>query len=280
MRTLMSLHAHPDDESSKGAGTVARYSDEGVRCILVTATGGEAGDVLNPALDAEEIFPRLAEVRREELTHAAKIIGYDEVVLLGYRDSGMPDTDDNRNPKAFVNVDIDEVEERLVALIRQHRPQVLLGYDDHERYPHPDHLLIHDLSLRVFESAADPAKFPDSGPPFEVARLYAPVFTVRRLLALHKAAFKAGVESPFESWLEDLDMTRDDGKLLFRIDCSETLERGRDALRAHRSQVDPDGPWFSLSSTIIAGAYPYEDFELLATRVPTHDAHLDLFSGT
>ena len=90
MPTVVALHAHPDDESSKGAGTVARYVDRGVRAVLVCATGGEAGDILNPAMDQPEIAARLPELRAEELREAAAIIGYDEVIPLGYRDSGCP----------------------------------------------------------------------------------------------------------------------------------------------------------------------------------------------
>lgn len=275
----MALHAHPDDESSKGAGTVAAYSDAGVRTILVTATGGEAGDVLNPTLDAEEILPRIAEVRRAELAAAAAIIGFDEVVMLGYRDSGMPDTDDNRHPDAFVNADVEEIERRIVELIRAYRPQVVLGYDDHERYPHPDHLRIHDVALRAFESAADPARFPEAGPPHQVARLYAPVFTTRRAVALHEAALAAGVESPFAGWIDDLDPETDDGKHLVHIDCSSTIERGRDALRAHRSQIDPEGRWFALPTETVIAAHPYEDFELLASVDDPPWPHDDLFAG-
>ena len=275
----MALHAHPDDESSKGAGTVAAYSDAGVRTILVTATGGEAGDVLNPALDPAEILPRMAEVRREELEAAAAIIGYDEIVLLGYRDSGMPDTDDNRHPEAFVNADEEEVERRIVELIRAHRPQVVLGYDDHERYPHPDHLRIHDVALKAFVSAADPDRFPDAGPPHQVARLYAPVFSIRRAFALHHAALEAGLESPFAEWIEQLDPAGDDGKRLVHIDCSATMERGREALRAHRSQIDPDGRWFALPTEAVIAAHPYEDFELLASVDDPPWPHDDLFAG-
>ncbi len=279
MQTLMALHAHPDDESSKGAGTVARYSDAGVRTILVTATGGEAGDVLNPALDPDEILPRIAEVRRAELEAAAAIIGYDQVVMLGYRDSGMPDTDDNRHPDAFVNADVEEIERRIVELIRTHRPQVLLGYDDHERYPHPDHLLIHDVALRAFTSAADATRFPEAGPPHQVARLYAPVFTARRAHALHEAALAAGVESPFAKWIDEIDPAVDNGKQLAHIDCSATMERGRDALRAHTSQIDPNGRWFALPTEAVIAAHPYEDFELLASVNDPPWPHDDLFVG-
>src|SRR3954447_19889126 len=114
---LLTVHAHPDDEASKGAGTIAKYRDEGIRTVLVTCTGGEQGDILNPAMDRPDVRDRLEEVRTEELEAATSIIGYDRVVLLGYRDSGMPDTEANADPRAFANADLDEAVGRLVAVI-------------------------------------------------------------------------------------------------------------------------------------------------------------------
>ena len=280
MATLLALHAHPDDESSKGAGTVSRYVDRGVRAVLVCATGGEAGDILNPALDRPEIAARLAELRAEELREAAAIIGYDEVVTLGYRDSGMPDTDHNAHEDAFVNAPFDEVLERLVRVVRRERPDVVLGYDDHERYPHPDHLRIHDLSLAVFDAAADSQRFPDAGAPWEVPRVYAPVFTVGRIRRLHQAVMDRGLESPFETWIERLDGAEDDPNTIrAHIDVSGYMERARDALRAHRTQIDPDGFWFKIPVELVEETYPFEDFELLASRdtLTAPDAASDLF---
>jgi mycothiol S-conjugate amidase len=267
MATLLALHAHPDDESSKGAGTVARYVDRGVRAVLVCATGGEAGDILNPALDQPEIAARLPELRAEELREAAAIIGYDEVIALGYRDSGMPDTEHNAHEQAFVNAPFEEVLGRLVAIVRRERPDVLLGYDDHERYPHPDHLRIHDLSLAVFDAAADARRFPEAGPAWEIRRAYAPVFAVSRIRDLHDAMLERGLESPFEQWMERLDGVADDPtKTRAQIDVTGYVERARDALRAHRTQIDPDGFWFRVPVELVHEVYPFEDFELLASR--------------
>src|SRR5256714_5807843 len=120
--TLLTVHAHPDDESSKGAGTVARYHAEGVHTVLVCCTGGEAGDILNPAMDKPEVRERLHEVRMEELARATELIGYEEVVMLGYRDSGMPDTPENADPRAFANAEVSEAIGRLVEVIRRERP--------------------------------------------------------------------------------------------------------------------------------------------------------------
>ena len=279
-RTLLAIHAHPDDESSKGAGTVSRYVDEGVRAVLVTATGGEAGDILNPAMDEPGILDNLKDVRQKELDAAAGIIGYDDVLLLGYRDSGMPDSEDNARPEAFCNQEYDDVLERLVAIVRAERPDVVLGYDSHEWYPHPDHLLVHRLGVDLFEAAADPDRYPDAGAPFEIPKLYAPAFTRDRIITLHEAMLERTGSSPYERWLEFLDERDVPDRRITRIDVSGYVEQGRDALRAHRTQVDPDGFWFQVPTEVIEEVYPWEDFELLATRVGwTHDED-DLFTGT
>jgi mycothiol S-conjugate amidase len=279
MRTLLAIHAHPDDESSKGAATVAHYAAAGVHCVLVTATGGEAGDILNPAMDRPDVKERLAGLRREELQEAARIIGYSEVRELGYRDSGMPDTEANAHAAALVNASHEEVLGRLVAIVRELRPDVIFGYDDHERYPHPDHLAVHRLALDLFDVAADPNRFPGTGNAWSAARLFAPVFTVRRIRALHDASIDRGLESPFQRWIDSLDGATDDGKLLVSVDVADTLEVGRDALRAHRTQIDPDGFWFKLPTDVVAEVYPYEDFELLRARVPLPEGAKDLFAG-
>ncbi len=279
MPTLLAIHAHPDDESSKGAATVARYAADGVHCVLVTATGGEAGDILNPAMDRPDVQDRLAEYRRKELAEAAGIIGYHEVIELGYRDSGMPDTEANAHVDALVNAPFDAVLARLVEIVRSVRPDVILGYDDHERYPHPDHLAVHRLSLEVFDTAADASVHPEGGPPWAAQRLFAPVFTVRRILALHAAALGLGIESPYLRWIDMLEGATDEGRAIYSVPVAETLEIGREALRAHRTQVDPEGFWFAIPTSVVADVYPYEDFELLRWRTPIEPGADDLFTG-
>lgn len=276
---LLSLHAHPDDESSKAAATVAKYASEGVRAVLVTATGGEAGEILNPAMDDPDIADNLTEVRRSELEAAARIIGYDEIVLLGYRDSGMPDSVDNHLPEAFCNQPHNEVMERLVHIVRSERPHVLLGYDDHEFYPHPDHLYVHRLSIDVFDAAADPSAFPSAGDPWPVEKLYAPVFTVERILTLHDALIERTGESPYEGWIERIGDRAEPDRTITKIDVSGFIEQGRDALRAHRTQVDPNGFWFQAPTSLVEEVYPWEDFEVLRSRVPIAPDEHDLFAG-
>ena len=143
---LLSIHAHPDDEASKGAGTVARYADEGVHTVLVTCTGGEAGDILNPAADTPEARANLGAVRMEELHNSVEAIGYASLHMLGYHDSGMPDTEVNARPDNFANAPLDEAVGRFVRIIRTERPQVILTYgEDHTGYPHPDHIRTHEI---------------------------------------------------------------------------------------------------------------------------------------
>jgi len=279
-RTLLAFHAHPDDESSKGAGTVCRYVAEGVRCILVTATGGEAGDILNPELLGEDIGTDLKEIREAELATAAAIQGFDEVVLLGYRDSGMPDSEDNRNPAAFCNQPRDEVLERLVTAVRKHKPDVVLGYDEHEFYPHPDHLRVHEMSMLLFDAAADPSRFPEAGDPWEIKKMYAPtIFTKDRVMSLHEAMIERTGESPYERWLPMLDDRQKSGRNVTKVDVRGFVEQSRNALRAHRTQIDPNGPWFQVPTEVVEDVYPWEDFELLASRVGWEAGEDDLFAG-
>ncbi len=165
---LLTVHAHPDDEASKGACTVARYHAEGVRTVLVCCTGGEEGDILNPAMDTPEVKADIAGVRRRELDTAAEIIGYDRVVMLGYRDSGMAGTPSNEDPRCFARAPLDEAVGRLVAAIREERPQVVVTYgDDQQGYPHPDHLRVHEITLAAYEASGDPEPLSRGGRPLE-----------------------------------------------------------------------------------------------------------------
>src|SRR6185437_12456481 len=178
-------------------GTVARYHADGVHTVLVCCTGGEEGDILNPAMDRPEIRDHLADVRRRELADAARIIGYDEVVMLGYRDSGMPDTEANARPDAFANAPLDDAVGRLVAAIRRARPQVVVTYPaDQSEYPHPDHLRVHDVTMAAWDAAGDPDRYPDAGPPHAPSKLYYTVWPRQRMLAAHEKFVELGLQSP------------------------------------------------------------------------------------
>jgi len=276
---LLSVHAHPDDEASKGAGTVARYHSDGVRTVLVTCTGGEEGEILNPAMDRPEIKENLAEVRRAELERAAALIGYDEVVLLGYRDSGMAGSEANNNPGSFAAAPLPDATERLVREIRRARPQVILTYgDDQRHYPHPDHVRVHDISVAAFDAAGDPEMFPESGEAYQPLKMYYSVWSKARIVETHAKFLELGLESPFdERWL---DRPSEDDKITASIDLTGFEDVRRDALLAHATQVDPESKfWFGLPPEVQRAIHPFDDYILARSLVETVLPEDDLFAG-
>jgi mycothiol S-conjugate amidase len=291
-RAILTVHAHPDDEASKGAPTLAKYHAEGVRTILVCCTGGEEGDLQNPTLrepgqpfhglSPEEEKALVTSMRPAELAASAAAIGFDEVVMLGYRDSGMADTEPNNHPDCFFQADVDEATGRLVAVIRRTRPQVIITYnDDQQGYPHPDHLRVHDISVLAFERAGDPAWYPEAGEPFQPSKLYYTTWSRRRLVAIHEGLIHHHGESPYDAnWFERPDH---DHRITTRIEIGRFLWARTKALLAHATQVDPTEPfWFGLSDDQLAEIYPWEDWILARSNVgpiPEFDTEFDLFDG-
>lgn len=282
---LMQIHAHPDDEASKGSGTAARYAAEGVRCVLVTCTGGEAGDILNPAVDTPAVRADLPAIRLRELDDSARILGYDAVHLLGYRDSGMPDMEENKHPDAFCNASLDEATERLVRLIRAERPHVIVAYPDRElqsTYPHPDHLRVHDVAVAAFAAAGSASRFPDAGRPWQPLKLYFTGFTLRFVRAIHDVMTRNNLESPYGERIKMLASgVTADHRYGTRIDVRDYLGHRARSLLAHRTQVAPDSSWFACPDDLRVDAYPWEDFILARTHVARHDGEFedDLFTG-
>lgn len=279
---LMQIHAHPDDEASKGAGTNARYATAGVRTILVCCTGGEAGDVLNEALNTNEVRDNLAAVRRLELEASAAILKYDELYWLGYHDSGMPDTEVNARPDNFANAPIEEAVERLVRLIRLERPHVLLAYDeDREWYPHPDHIQVHVVSVEAFRAAGDAERYPLAGEPWAPSKLYFSGFAPTRIIALHEKFLEHNLESPFVQWIEHIPTTVPNFDT--RVDITDFLGYRRRALEAHATQVAPDSFWLQLPDEVLADVFGADEYVLAETLVEVErDAdgiERDLFSG-
>ena len=292
----MTVHAHPDDEASKGAPTLAKYHAEGVQTVLVCCTGGEEGDLQNPhlrepgqpfdGLSPEEEKELVASMRPAELAASAKVIGFDEVIMLGYRDSGMADTPPNEHPDCFHQADLDEATGRLVAHIRRTQPQVIITYnDDQQGYPHPDHLRVHDISVLAFERAGDPDWYPDAGEPFQPLKLYYTTWSRRRLVAIHEGLLRHRGESPFDDkWFERPD---NDHRVTTQIDVGDYMWARTGALKAHATQVDPTAAfWFGLSDDELAACYPWEDWILarsLVGPIPVHDdgdpLEHDLFAG-
>lgn len=284
-RCLLTVHAHPDDESSKGAGTVARYHAAGVHTVLVTCTGGEEGDILNPAMDRPGVRERLPELRRAELDRAAAIIGYDEVVLLGYRDSGMPDSPSNSDPRSFAMAPLDDAVGRLVAVIRRARPQVIVTYPrDQSGYPHPDHLRVNEISELAFDAAGDPDRYPEAGEIWQPLKLLYVTWSVGRIRAMHEKFLELGMESPFTEERLARALAAEDridtGVPRVVVDVTGYTWVTREALRAHATQVDPTSRhWFGLPPEIADQVHPYEEYELARDLTGDPVSGDDLFAG-
>ena len=284
---LMAVHAHPDDEASKGAATMARYVAEGVRVLVETCTGGERGDILNPAMDRPDITADLPAVRRREMARAADILGVDHH-WLGYVDSGLPEGD----PKpplpegGFALADDDEVTGALVRRIREFRPHVMITYDENGGYPHPDHLKVHSASMAAYEAAADPARYPEAGEPWAIAKVYyTHGFPKSRLELLDEELFaRDGVHhfADFLSrWGDRPDIME---RVTTRVECGDYFEQRNSALLAHATQIDPNGWFFAAPVEMQQRVWPTEEFELAASRVGFPELgegqyEADLFEG-
>jgi mycothiol S-conjugate amidase len=282
---LMAVHAHPDDESSKGAATMARYVDEGVDVLVVTCTGGERGSILNPALQhRQDIEDNISEIRRMEMDRARAILGVRQH-WLGFVDSGLPEGDPlpPLPEGCFALAPLDEAVERLVREMREFRPHVVTTYDEHGGYPHPDHVRTHDATVAAFDAAADPDRYPDAGDPWQALKLYYDVgFSIERATALHEAMLAQGLESPYAEWVKSREERfgeRRPPRITTRVPVADWFERRDAALLAHATQVDPNGWFFSVPLDLQRAVWPTEDFELARSLVDSTIPEDDLFAG-
>ncbi|MFN2496428.1 MAG: mycothiol conjugate amidase Mca [Pseudonocardiaceae bacterium] len=283
---MMAVHAHPDDESSKGAATIARYVAEGHQVMVVTCTGGERGSILNPSFEPADLAERpdeMAAVRRQEMARAAQILGVAHR-WLSYVDSGLPEGDPlpPLPEGCFAMVPIAGPTRDLVRLIREFRPHVVVTYDENGGYPHPDHIRCHEVSVAAFDAAGDPDRFPDAGQPWQPLKLYySHGFSRKRMQLFHDALLAAGAESPFGEWLERWDASRPDvlERVTTRVECGDYFGVRDDALRAHATQIDPASRWFSVPRAVQRELWPTEEYELARSLVDTTVPEDDLFSG-
>jgi mycothiol S-conjugate amidase len=281
---LMTVHAHPDDESSKGAATCARYVADGHQVMVVTCTGGERGSILNPAMDRPEVLANLSAVRRAEMARAAEILGVAHR-WLGYVDSGLPEGD----PKpplpegCFAVGDLDEQTGALVALVREFRPHVMITYDENGGYPHPDHIRCHQVSVAAFDAAGDPDRYPGVGDPWQPLKLYySHGFSKARVLAFHEALLAAGLESPYTEWIKkwsENDRPDPTNRVTTRVECADYFPVRDEALKAHATQIDPTSRWFAVPLELQRRIWPTEDYELVRSLVGNTIPEDDLFAG-
>ncbi|MFC7376073.1 mycothiol conjugate amidase Mca [Brachybacterium sp. GCM10030267] len=279
---MVAVHAHPDDESSKGAATTARYVREGVQVTVITCTGGERGDVLNPKLrDDASLMSDLPAVRRREMAEAQRILGVDHE-WLGFIDSGLPEGDPLPPLPAgsFATLSPEEAARPLVEAVRRLRPHVMTTYDENGGYPHPDHIQVNRVSLAAFDLAADSDFAPELGEPWEVAKLYyINGFHRQRFSAINRHLRAEGTPNEeLEQMLQRLDESTD-RLLTTRIDVRDYLGVRDDALRAHATQVDPDGPFFRIPHEVELAVWGTEDYELHISRIGVKLPENDLFAG-
>jgi mycothiol S-conjugate amidase len=280
---LLAVHAHPDDESSKGAATMAKYAREGVDVLVATCTGGERGDILNPAMDRPEVAANIAAIRQEEMRHAREILGVSQE-WLGFVDSGLPSGD----PKpplpegCFARQPLEVASQPLVEIIRRFRPHVVLTYDENGGYPHPDHIMCHKVSVEAFDAAGDPDRYPDAGEPWTPLKLYYQMgMSRRRLLAIHEAMLAEGLESPYAERIERLadHPDRSGDRITTQVPCADYFPIRDQALLAHATQIDPNSSWFSVPLSIQERVWPTEDYELARSLVESPTPEDDLFAG-
>ncbi len=280
---LMAVHAHPDDESSKGAATMARYAAEGHEVMVVTCTGGEAGSVLNPAMDRPDVLANMTEIRREEMARAAKILGVSHV-WLGFLDSGLPEGDPLPPvPEgSFAVVPLEESTGALVKVIREFRPHVIVTYDENGGYPHPDHIRTHEISVAAFDAAGEAERYPDAGEPWQPLKLYyVHGFSRARMTVFHEGLLARGLESPYEEWLKSWDPEKADvmDRVTTRVECGDYFEQRDEALKAHATQIDPNSRWFAVPRDLQREVWPTEEYELVRSLVDSTLPEDDLFAG-
>ena len=281
--TVMIVHAHPDDEAIGTGGTLARYSAEGVRTVLVTATLGEEGEIVDPELNTPEIKARLSEVRLEELRQAVAILNIGTLEVLGYRDSGMVGTESNSHPESFHMADQEKATERLVKLVRAYRPQVLVTYNEVGGYGHPDHIACHKATVAAFDAAGDGARYPQAGEPWTPQKLYylnSPRGLFQRAWEQMK---ERGIPTPFDD--PNFDITRftvPDDQITTAIEIGDYMRQKLDAVLIHRTQIAPDGRFMSMPEEVRREIFNHEYFTRVASRVPVPQGdgyEDDLFAG-
>ena len=286
---LMAVHAHPDDESSKGAATMARYAREGAEVLVCTMTGGERGDILNPAMDRPDVKADLPRIRREEMAQAREILGVGQR-FLGFTDSGLPEGD----PKpplpegCFALTSLTEAAAPLVQAVREFRPHVILTYDENGGYPHPDHIKTHQVAVEAFEAAADPDRYPGRGEPWQPFKMYYFVtFHQAKYVALHEEMLRRGMDSPytkiFAEWQERArkreELGMRDLEITTQVAAAGYFEIRDQALLAHATQIDPNSSWFACPLEVQRAAWPTEDYHLARSLVDTELPEDDLFAG-
>ena len=305
--TLMTVHAHPDDETIGTGGLMAKSVAAGHRVVLVTCTRGEQGDIVVPDLDTPENHRRLGEIRAGELEAAMRELGVTEWENLGYRDSDMMGRVGNIDPRTFWQADIDEAARRLTWLVRRYRPHVMTTYNDFGGYGHPDHIRTHDVAVRAYDRAGDTAWYPEQlapehggmGPvvdegglaPWSPLKLYEQAIpaSVRnamkdRMEALGEDSFWSEPKDATPEQLADFQaqmakMLVPDESITTWIDISDVLDRKWAAIWRHVTQMSPESPFLRFGQDAWREFWGKEAYVLRESRVPARGPETDVFAG-
>ena len=294
---LLLVHAHPDDESIGQGATMARYVAEGIGVTLITCTGGEMGEILVPEMEhmAADKDDTLADQRRIELDNAMKALGVTDYRYLGgfkrYRDSGMQWHADGHavpsdvvHENAFWNADLTEAANHLVEVIREIRPQVLVTYDEFGGYGHPDHIQAHRVAIYAASLAAVPSYRRDLGEAHDIAKIYWSAMSAAKVRQGLRDLREAGDTTTFEGMDPDslpAFMVEDDA-LSAKVEADDYADVKMEALKAHRTQIEVDGPFFALSNNKGNEIWGTEYYRIAkGTLGPTGPDGLetDLFAG-
>lgn len=284
---LLAIHAHPDDESSKGAATTAKYAAEGNEVLVLTCTGGERGDIINPAMDLPGVADNIGAVRKKEMEKAAAALGVQHR-WMGHMDSGLPTPEEGQTVEellpegCFALLPDAQVAQEIVAIIREFRPHVIITYDENGGYPHPDHLMVHRASMEAWEQAGNPEYHPELGQPWEPLKLYyTHGFVYQRMALFHERLLEQGRPSPYEWMLARWDKNFGDifDRVTTQVECAEYFPQREQALIAHATQIDPAGAFLATEVPVQQELWPTEEFELARTRVETQLPETDLFAG-
>jgi len=255
-KILVSL-AHPDDESFGSGGTLAHYAAQGVHTTLICATGGEVGEISDPSLATPA---NLAQVRQAELRCACEALGIEELIMLGYRDSGMEGTPENKHPHAFMNTPAEEVVARLVGIIRRQRPQIVITFEPEGGYGHPDHITIHRHTVTAFHAAADPTRYPEQGPAWQPNRLFYTVIPRSVFDKIYQYMKEKGLDTSNLDKMRKNYLGFPDEAINVTIDVAPFFEAKWDALTCHRTQFGPDNLFRQLPKQTVKQLMSREHF--------------------
>ena len=275
---LLACFAHPDDESFGSGGMLTHYAQNSVHVALVCATRGEVGQIADPALATPETLP---EVREDELRCACQAMGFEDLIFLDYRDSGMAGTAENEDPRAFINIDADEVVSRLVGLIRRIQPQVVITFDPTGGYGHPDHIAIHHHTVAAFHAAGDADQYPEQGPAWQPSRLFYAVLARSIFTEMRRRMKERGLDTSnfdnFEKETGRSELGWPDDQIDFVMDVSETVEAKWAALHCHQTQFGAESIFQQLPEGEVKTLMSREHFVLAWPEIELKGT--DLFEG-